>query len=140
MGCSTSALKRLATPVFSPTAHSAGLLSVLLVAVSLRCVFDVSAVSVISPPFSRFMVSPRKKYSFRSVILNVVKDKNSHHHIQPFVHSPFAAGFYLLISLVASVQKHQCILEAVPRYGGIAPNAKLGGHSGWRKWVLFFLS
>lgn len=43
--------------------------------VSSRCVFDVSAVSVISPSFSRFMVSPRKKYSFRSVILNAVKKK-----------------------------------------------------------------
>lgn len=41
--------------------------------------FDVSAVSVISPSlsFSCFMVSPRQKYSFRSVIFNAIK-KNPH--------------------------------------------------------------
>lgn len=94
MGCSTSALKRLAAPVLSPAAHSAGLLSLLLVLPCLLAVFLMCLLCLLSLPLSScFMVSPRKKYSFRSVILNVAKDKNSHHHIQPFVHSPFAAGF-----------------------------------------------
>lgn len=44
----------------------------LLCCVSSLC-FDVSAVSVISPSFSCFMVSPRKKYSSRSVTLNAIK-------------------------------------------------------------------
>lgn len=52
MGCSTSALKRLAAPVFSPTAHSAGLLSLLLVLPCLLAVFLMCLLCLLSLPLS----------------------------------------------------------------------------------------
>lgn len=90
--------------------------SLLLVLLCLLAVFDVSAVSVISPPFSCFTVSPRKKYSFRSVILNALKS-SSH---ATFCSQSLRVWVCLLISPVASVQKYRWILEAIPGYGGIA--------------------
>lgn len=90
-----------ATPLCSPTAYWAPLLSVCVVLLDLlsphAVCWCVCCVCYLSPSlsFSCFMVSPRKKYSFRSVILNAIKNLT-----QLFAHSPFAAARICLISFV----------------------------------------
>lgn len=80
----------------STAVRLAPLLLCLCCAASPRCVslpcFDVSAVSVISPslfPFSRFMVSPRKKYSFRSVTPHAVHNLGNLLFVVPILQPGF---------------------------------------------------
>lgn len=77
-------IKVKSAPLCNPTAYAARLLSICAVLRALLCLLAafwcVCCVCYLSLSlsFSCFMVSPRKKYSFRSVIFNAIKKKNPH--------------------------------------------------------------